>query len=57
MPYLCGTFRTSLISKLLYYPIDTVQDMMIGLCIDRGSMQMVEHQMIYSPERKKTMIT
>jgi hypothetical protein len=22
--------------------------------IDRGSMQMVEHQMIYSPERKKT---
>jgi hypothetical protein len=25
--------------------------------IDRGSMQMVKHQMIYSPERKKTIAT
>jgi hypothetical protein len=26
---------------------------MLSLRIDKGSMQMVEHQMIYSPERKK----
>jgi hypothetical protein len=30
-----------------------VQDVMLSLRIDKGSMQMVEHKMIYSPERKK----
>ncbi len=30
-----------------------VQDVIFSLCIDRRSMQMVEHQMIYSPKREK----
>jgi hypothetical protein len=37
-------------------PTILVRDMIFSLRIDRGSMQIVEHQMISSPERK-TIVT
>jgi hypothetical protein len=40
-------------SYFCYLESVSVPDMIFSLRIDKGSMQMVEHQMIYSPEKKK----